>query len=871
MYSITEKDTKAKWICASNELLKNFDRKKANEFPDASFIWGWYTRLHFRRIFDVCDVPKSAKLHFLCDNVIDVYINGVEVICDVRDTEIIDVCKYIKKGSNILVIRAYQTADPESFTSALTGGIELKFDDRAERIISDNDFEVMYPGTFWLTDEPEGWLTNTDPMIGAKCYVVTDIHPIALRRSCYFAKDFDVEKDVKRATLIGSALGCYEAWVNGQRADDIFLVPSCMEKVREYQTYDVTDLISRGKNTIGAITGNGWYNGRSWGQLWANKPAVLLELEIEYVDGSKQTICTDTDWFATSSPYVENDLQFGERYDARLEIDDWCKPNCERSLWGFAGEIVPSELPLVEQNYPPIRAVKKHPVKYFGQLKTGEYMFDCGINIAGAVSIVLRNPQKGQHIFVSCCERLKDDGITPELGAYGAVFFQQDSLADGKAPYNRRNLSIYTAKGDEIEEYCPRFTYTGFRYIYIGGVDEKPDESNIFGVEMHNELEALGSFESSDKSLVRLWNAVCQTWKNNCYNGPTDCPTREKNFWNGDAQVFIHAACWIEDVCALLSRWTDCGMKTHAGPYGWEDEEYELAYTLYKFFGDINILKEKYPDMLELVKKRTEYDGMILPENPYSPYCDWLNPTGANLSADYFSSCWWLRMLDEVSVIAGILGDEATKNDLRQRFIVGREEFNRRHFDYSANEYDEKIQSAIVFPLAFNIAPDDRRVALADKLVEYIKRDGNALTTGFVATRYLMNVLADTGHEDIAIMLLHRKEFPSWNYMLDTGATNITESWFAMKDEDASISMSHFSLGAVVAWLFEYLGGIRVDDCTPGFEHVVFKPHFSKEVGDCKVSYKTAKGVIVSQWHYEGDAPMWSCSVPEGVTWEVME
>ena len=151
----------------------------------------------------------------------------------------------------------------------------------------------------------------------------------------------------------------------------------------------------------------------------------------------------------------------------------------------------------------------------------------------------------------------------------------------------------------------------------------------------------------------------------------------------------------------------------------------------------------------------------------------------------------------------------------------------------------------------------------------YVAENGYALTTGFLGTRYLLEVLIRTGHIDTAVKLLHRKEFPSWNYVFDTGATNMTESWFGMKDPDASISMSHFSLGAVVSVLFEYFGGICVEESAPGFSHVVLKPHFHPDIGDCRVSYKTKYGEIVSEWHYENGKPVWTYQIPDGVTFEI--
>ena len=262
---------------------------------------------------------------------------------------------------------------------------------------------------------------------------------------------------------------------------------------------------------------------------------------------------------------------------------------------------------------------------------------------------------------------------------------------------------------------------------------------------------------------------------------------------------------------------------------------------------------------------------MILPENPHSPYNDWLNPTGQNLSARFFSGCWYLHMLERVSQIAEILGDLETSERLYKRFLMGREEFNCRHYDGERAEYDEKIQSALVLTLAFGIVPKVDRSRAGDTLNRYITERDGFLTTGFQATRYLPEVLTETGHLDTAVELFHRREFPSWNHMLGTGATNVTESWYGMADPDASISMSHFSLGAVVSYFFEYLGGIRVKDSAPGFSHVVLKPHFHPAIGNCSVRYKTKYGEILSEWHYENGSPVWRYRVPDGVTVEVIE
>lgn len=860
------------WISAPRALLDQFDRPRAAEFPRAKFIWGReYVRQHFLRTWVSEEIPVRTLVHFICDNSIDIYFNGVCIASDVRDFSSDRLQAYWKTGENILWIRAFQTDTIESFTSALIGGIRWEYaDGRVEEIVTDERFSEKRLVDFWVTEEPVGWETRTSDARD-NILVVSDRHPIAAKRSCYFKKAFSCQKGLKRAWLYASAQGCYEPYLNGRRVTDALFMPSSTERAKEYQKFDVTDMLCEGENIVGAITGNGWYNCSAYGRLLANLPSLFMELHLEYEDGGTERIASDRTWQVAPSPLTDNDLQYGERYDARLELDGWATAEGTAGEWYFAEPVLPCpHTTLWEQNYPPVRPIKEHAARYLGEIEPGVWLYDVGVNIAGNARMTLRNPKRGGRYLIQCCERLRDDD-TPEIGAYGAVFYQQDTQKGGRAEWSLRNLNVYIAKGEEVETYVARFSYTGFRYIYVSGMDVRPDAADIVGVELHNDLQRLGSFRSSNDSLLRLWNATVRAWENNIFNGPTDCPTREKNFWNGDMQIFAHAACWYTDVHDLLARWTDVGRKMQPGPYGWEDEEYETAWTLYRFFGDEEILRVKYPDMLALIEKRMEFDGMILPENPRSPYNDWLNPTGANLSKVFFAGCWYLRMLDTVSRVADVLGDCEKRDELRRAFAVGCEEFNRRHYDFERGEYDERIQSALVLPLAFGILPQSERTRAADTLNRYIEENGYALTTGFQATRYLPEVLADTGHLDTAIRLFERKTFPSWNDMLSGGATTVTESWLGMRDPDASISMSHFSLGAVVCFFFEYLGGIRVNECAPGFSKVVLCPHFHPAVGSCEVRYLSPYGEIVSEWHYEGDRPVWNYRVPDGVEVEIRE
>ena len=297
-----------------------------------------------------------------------------------------------------------------------------------------------------------------------------------------------------------------------------------------------------------------------------------------------------------------------------------------------------------------------------------------------------------------------------------------------------------------------------------------------------------------------------------------------------------------------------------------------LPWTLYTFYGDKEILKIRYKSICGLVNRRRETaKGGYLPIKPYSCYNDWLNPTGENLSADFFSHCWYLRMLDTVSKIAVVVGDEENSVLWRKEFEDGKVFFNQLYYNADEGEYSEKIQSSAVLPLAFGLVPDGEAQKVADTLHGYLERNSFKLTTGFQASRYILEVLADHGYGEDAVKLLHQGEFPSWKYILDSGATNITESWFAMNDPDKSNSMCHFSLGAPFAWFFEYLGGIRIYECGAGFERIVLEPHCFEKLGECKISYRSKRGKITSHWCFENGKLHWQYSVPEGVGAEIRE
>ena len=871
-YSIEEKDFSGVcYISPNKDTLAKISRPKETEFPNAKYIWPLgYVRFHTFRLFSPAKNVVKAELAFLCDNLFDLWLNGNKVAENTNHIPLTDITELINSSENNLHIRGYQSKTDESFSSAITGGIRLYYaDGETEEIVTDENFKQVWLVDFGVNEEPVGFETENKGWRVSDMNVMP-LHPIALRRSFYYVKNFCVEKEIKSAVLCASALGCYEPYMNGERVADNYFMPFCTNYRKEYQEFDITPFIKKGENTIGALLGNGSYNCRSWGSLTANIPEFIAIIEIKYCDGTAELIGTDSTWKCLPSPLTDNDIQFGERYDASLETDNWCTDKIDKALLLDVSSRENTEnQTLIYQNYPPIKRMAEHKGTFVKLLSNGSPLYDAGICIAGRARVTFKNLPKGKKIRIRYCERLTADGV-PHNDVYKPVFYPNDANSDGKSPNLLRNMDVYFAKGLETETYECRFSYTGLRYVWIEGLDSLDQLEEVVIFELYNDLKTAGEIETTDQNIKRIFNATKRAWLNNISNGPTDCPTREKNYWNGDMQIFSHMACWLTDNSKLLSRWTDNGVKMHPGPYAWEDETYVLPYTLYKFYGDTEILRKRFPEMLALINKRQEYDDMILPKNGIShQYNDWLSPNRISPDTEFFGGCWYYHMLDTVSRIAGIIGERSKSDELREKAEKARAEFNKRHLNEAGNDYDAKNQCGIILPLAFGIAPEENRQALANTLVEYIKKNNYHITTGFIGTRYMFDVLSDYGYSDVAYKVFTNPTAPSWLDMLNSGATAITECWEG-ENTKGGMSMSHFSLGAVCEWLFEYLGGIRINDSDAAFKKVVLKPVMLKEIGSFSAKYKSPFGEIYTEWHFEDGKPVFNYSVPEGVEAEVV-
>jgi alpha-L-rhamnosidase len=856
-YSVKKREfNNSKWIFGADEFLKTAEN--IENIEGAKWIWPvFYTRVYIRKTFEIEEVLPT-KAQFICDNAFDLFINGKPVSLNKRKFSG-DVTEFLQNGENRINIRSYQTNDDRFFTSAITGMIRS-----AETlIVTDESWQSYIPVTFWENDEPEDWMTMA-PRTYSQTYACV-IHPRLFKRSLYMRKAFEVTGTVEKALLYASTQGLSEAYINGMRTDDEVFSDGVCETVKEFHVFDVTLLIKTGKNVLGAITGNGWLNSESHSSVYMNKNMLIMELEITYSDGTSEIIGTDQDFKCAFSPLTDNDLQFGERYDARREIENWCSAEFDDSDWAKV-DSAPRSLEareFVARSYPPVKVIRRvAPVKTM--MRDTRIIYDFGENCAGRYDVTFLNTFKGQEIKLSMCERLDEMGEFM-VGVYTPVFFNRDSIYDGRALGCMRNFDFYTCKGGETETYRPRFAFTGFRYLCIEGVKDRSQIKDIAMNVMHNDLKKTGTLESSYPLINQLFDMTARTWYSNIVNGPMDCPTREKNYWTGDAQIFIATACYLSDCDDFIARWTHTGRKMCEAVYGWGDEKYILPWTLYRFYRDKNVLEECYDGIVKYARSRCNQTKNLLPTDA-SSFSDWLAPEGIVLDQNFFACCYYCYMLKIVSQIAEVLGDYKTSDEFAAMVEPAIDAFNKKFFDNEKNEYTPESQASIILPLALGLVPVYREKALAKKLNEKILEKGH-LTTGGVTTALVLGVLCDYGYKDTAFMLLDREEHPSWKNMIK-GLTTLPESWKGIKDMEfeASCSMNHFVFGTVTGWMFEYLGGIRYKESTPGFSHVVLRPTFIKEIGEFKAQLKTVYGLISVEWYVEDNKVVYTFSSERNVT-----
>ncbi len=703
-----------------------------------------------------------------------------------------------------------------------------------------------------------------------------------------FRKEFDVPGPIKRATVYASARGIFELRANGQRIGKDVYAPEWTDydKRIHYRAYDVTALLKPGRNALGATLGDGWWSGYvGWQETRARygslENSLLVQLEVELVDGKRLTLGTDGSWTCNTGPILFSDFMMGETYDARRERAGWDTANLASKDWLASREVAAPTVPLVAQRSEPVRIVEQLTPLSVNEIKPGVFLFDLGQNIAGWVRLKVNAPA-GTRVTIRQGERLSPDGT-----------LYTENLRRAKS------TDVYICKGDGAEIYEPHFTFHGFQYVELTGLPYKPGKDAVTGCVVRSATPDAGKFECSHPGVNRLWLNGLWSQKDNFLTVPTDCPQRDERLgWMGDAQVFSRTASYNMDVAAFFTKWmidvedaqtpegifpdvaprlregeNFVGLGNLGGAAGWADAGVIIPYTMWRVYGDRRILERHYHAMVKWVDWIASHNPDGLRVNQLANnYGDWLCiPSDTSFGThspmkNLLATAYWADDCTKLARIARELGHDADAQRFQKMFEHVRTAFQREWVEPNGRITTD-TQTGYLLALAFDLLPENLRAAATNHLVENIKALDWHLSTGFIGISHLNPQLTLAGRADVAYRLLLRDDYPSWLYPVKHGATTIWERWNGWTHQDGFFnphmnSFNHYSLGSVGEWLFRHVAGIELDADAPGFQKFVLRPFIGEGLDFARGGYRTMHGEIFSEWKRTDGKVTWNIRVP---------
>ncbi len=683
-------------------------------------------------------------------------------------------------------------------------------------------------------------------------------------------KEFSSKRGIKRATLYISALGLFEAYLNGKRIGKDHFTPgwSNYNKRVFYLTYDVTSYIARGKNCLTVNLADGWYAGyvgfstthkqpmKNY-NLYGDTSALLLQLEILNDNGEKSTITSDSSWKATTGPIRSSDMQMGETYDAR-------RYGLDRQKVGYNDTGWPHVQIKMVGTPPHLQAYPANPVQKFQTLdpieitepKKNVYVFNFGQNIAGRTRLKLKG-KKGAIVRLRFAEMLHDDGTVMTENLRSA-----------------RSTDHYIFKGSgEYEEWEPTFTYHGFQYVEMTGLTEKPDNTSLQAVVLHSAAPEVGSFSSSDSLTDKLYNNILWTQRSNFFDIPTDCPQRDERLgWTGDAQIFMKSALYNMDLGAFYKKWLinlfDDQRPSGAFPDfaplpflqfepspGWMDAGIICPYELYKAYNDTRSIKKYYDQMKRFITHLTETSTNYIRTPLGNNWGDW-QAIKAYTPRQVIATAYYAYDVKLMAEMAAAIGKEDDSNEFNTLYTKIKKAFNQQLIDTQGQIMGD-TQTGYALALYMGLLEAPHKKTAQKRLVELIKKRNYHLSTGFLGLKHLLPALSKSGESTTAYKLFQQKSFPSWGYSIVNGATTIWERWnsYTLSGGFANPGMNsfnHYAFGSVLEWMYSYLAGIEA--AKPGYKEIVIRP----QIGDLSIkriaaSYDSIYGKISSKWEIKDD------------------
>jgi hypothetical protein len=704
--------------------------------------------------------------------------------------------------------------------------------------------------------------------------VVSGNHVLPMLR-----KSFTITKPVRRATAFVCGLGHYELHINGAKVGDRFLAPGWTnyDKRCLYNTYDVTKQVSNGNNAIGVMLGNGFYNvpNERYHKLLIayGNPTLTMKLLVEYTDGTKTEIITDNTWKAAQSPITFSSIYAGEEYNANLEQEGWDKAGFNDAVWKAAIIVKAPGGKLVAEQGNPLKAMTTLAAKSVIKTSDSTYLYDFGQNASGIVSIKVKG-KLGEQLKLYPAELIGKDKRVNQRNSGRPFYFS------------------YTCKGKSSEEWRPRFTYYGFRYVEVVnaapdsvGDSKKPAITDMQLVHTYNASPHTGKFECTEDRFDETFDLIDWAIRSNMQSVVTDCPHREKLGWLEQTYLMgesIHYNYDIYDlykklVFDMMADQTPDGLVPDITPEyvlfdggfrdspEWGSAAVILPWMIYKWYGDRSVMQQAWPMMTKYVDYLgTKANGHILKYGlgdwydlgPKFPGVAQLTPMELTATAIYYYD---ISLLSQMARLLQMPAD-ATKYEALAAQV--KTAFNSKFFNPQKNVYATGSQTAMAMPLVVGLVDDNNRPAIFKTLVDSISKKGKALTAGDIGFHFLIQALSDGGAAQLVYDMNSRDDVPGYGYQLKKGATALTESWAALEE----VSNNHLMLGHLMQWFYDGLAGIRQSDTSVGYKRIEIKPEPVIGVDKGKASFESPYGTIYSEWDHQYSWRVFTISIPANTT-----
>lgn len=681
----------------------------------------------------------------------------------------------------------------------------------------------------------------------------------------YFRKEFVLKKSIKKAIVYVCGLGFYEMSFNGEKIGDQVLAPAVTNYDKRtlkkllyhyddqstqrvlYNVFDVTKNIKIENNVIGVILGNGWYNQRDRvveGRMWYDVPKMILQLEIEYKDGTKETIVSDETWKVTTGPIRHDAIFTGEIYDARFELGKWNQKHYNDDAWKPALLVRPPTGELRGQTIP-FNKVMRTVNTELQRTNDSIYTFTLPETVSGWCAITVKGKP----------------GDTVKLR-----FVSDEGLDYGQA-------DTYILKGGAEEKWEPRFTWHAFKKVEVTAKGVAISEHSLTVKSIYTDIRNTGSFECSNPLFNNINQAFNRTMHANFKGLISSDPHRERLAYTGDGQVITESLLYSYDMTSFLRKFIDdigdasnkkTGYVPHTAPYGgggggpaWGSAYVIIPWAYYCHYGDTTVLQEHYRGMkhwVEYLGTRTDEKGIVVREEP-NGWClgEWSTPKNIlEIPASLVNTAHYYHVTCLMAKVAKALDNETDEANFLTLAQSIKRNFNTAFYDSATNHYWQGKQGADVFALAFGLVPEDKHDKVFAALLEHLSKINYHFDTGILATPLLLKVLTENGKADIAYKIMNQKEFPSYGYLMNPENNTLWETWNGDGNAEGC-GHCHPMFGSVVAWFYDSLAGIKPDTMNPGMKHFYIAPAIVTDLNYCKASYNTAYGKISSDWSIDAN------------------